>query len=160
MFNKKYICLVALCVCLLPVWALAAPATPPTLNVPALRDMINMNKGKVILLNFFATWCPPCREEIPSLVALVQQYPADKFVIIGISVDQDIKLVQPFVDKMGINYSVFMAAEDIPALYGVRTIPHNVVYDSKGTLAANAPGYASEADLKEFIDTLLEQKNK
>lgn len=158
MFYKKYICLMVFCLWLVPAMALAKGDPPATINAASLLDMVAMNKGKVVLVNFFATWCPPCREEIPGLVSLVKTYPADKFVILGISVDQDKALVQPFVKKMGINYSVFIAAEDIPPLYGVRTIPHNVVYDRNGKLAANAPGYAAEADLKEFVDTLLEQK--
>lgn len=158
MINKKYICLIALCLWLVPAVALAKDSTPPAINAQGLQQMLSMNKGKVVLINFFATWCPPCREEIPGLVSLAKNYPADKFVIIGISVDQDAALVKPFMQKMGVNYSVFMAEEDIPALYGVRTIPHNVVYDRSGKLAANAPGYVAEADIREFIDTLLEQK--
>lgn len=158
MFSKKILSVLALCVWLVPATVLAKPTSPPTISAPALLDTIAMNKGKVVLINFFATWCPPCREEIPGLVSLVQSYPADKVTFIGVSVDQDVPLVDPFVKKMKINYSVFMAGPDIPPLYGVRTIPHNVVYDRNGKLAANAPGFATEADLKEFIDTLLEQK--
>lgn len=158
MINKKYISLIVLCLWLMPAAVLAKDSAPTVINSEGLQQMVAMNKGKVVLINFFATWCPPCREEIPGLVSLVKHYPADKFVIIGISVDQDAPLVKPFMKKMGVNYSVFMAAEDVPALYGVRTIPHNVMYDKNGKLAANAPGYAAEADLKEFIDTLLEQK--
>lgn len=158
MINKKYISILVLCLWLVPATVLAKGSAPPVINSEGLLQMVSMNKGKVVLINFFATWCPPCREEIPGLVSLVKHYPVDKFVVIGVSVDQDAPLVKPFMKKMGVNYSVFMAAEDVPPLYGVRTIPHNVVYDKNGKLAANAPGYAAEADIREFIDTLLEQK--
>lgn len=168
MIEKKHRRISALCwalcltlglaLALAPSAALAKQTTPPVLNVPGLLDIVSMNKGKVVLVNFFATWCPPCREEIPGLVSLVKSYPADKFVIVGISVDQDTAALPPFMKKMGINYSVFTAAEDIPPMFGVRTIPHNVVYDREGKMVANAPGYAAEADLREFINTLLEQK--
>lgn len=158
MINKKYISLIVLCLWLVPAAVLAKDSAPPVINADGLLQMVSMNKGKVVLVNFFATWCPPCREEIPGLVSLVKRYPADKFVVIGISVDQEVPLVKPFMEKMGMNYSVFMAAENLPPLYGVRTIPHNVVYDKNGKLAANAPGYVAEADIRGFIDTLLEQK--
>lgn len=169
MTKKKYIQIPAvwltlalvLCLAFAPSVTLAkqgSPPAPPVLKLAGLLDIVSMNKGKVVLVNFFATWCPPCREEIPGLVAMVKSYSADKFVIVGVSVDQDVAALPPFMKKMGINYSVFTAAEDIPPMFGVRTIPHNVVYDREGKMAANAPGYAAEADLREFIDTLLEQK--
>lgn len=163
MFQKKYIAVkyiaaVVLCLLLMPAMVQAKTAVPPTINSPALLDMITMNKGKVILINFFATWCPPCREEIPGLVSLSAAYPADKVVVIGVSVDEDPSLLPAFIKKMGITYSVFHSAMDIPALYGITTIPHNVIYDRAGKLSVNAAGYAEEADIKNYIDTLLEQK--
>lgn len=137
-----------------------ADSTPPQVDAAKLLDMVSMNKGKVVVINFFATWCPPCREEIPGLIALSKTYPTEKVTFIGISVDQDPKKLAPFMQSMEIKYPVFQAAEDIPQLFGVRTIPHNVVYDTEGKLVANQPGFVSEADLREFIDILLEQKTK
>lgn len=150
-----------LCGMLLPTSAqAAAPSAPPQIDAVKLLDMVRMNKGKVVVLNFFATWCPPCREEIPGLIALSKAYPTDKVAFIGISVDQEAAKLAPFVQRMEISYPVFLAGEDIPPLFGVRTIPHNAVYDPQGKLAANQPGFVSEEDLKEFIDILLEQKTK
>lgn len=158
MFIKKYIGILLLCLCLLPTFAQAKSAVPPSISSTALLDIITMNKGKVILINFFATWCPPCREEIPGLVALIKTFPVDKVVVIGISVDEDPALLPDFIKKLGINYSVFHAKQDVASLYGVQTIPHNVIYDRAGKLSVNAAGYAEEADIKNYIDSLLEQK--
>lgn len=158
MFIKRYIVALILCLCLFPAVVQAKAAVPPTISNAALLDMITMNKGKVILINFFATWCPPCREEIPGLVSLSKSYPVDKVVIIGVSVDEDPAVLPAFMKKLGISYSVFHGTQDVTNLYSITTIPHNVVYDRNGKLTVNAPGYADEADIKNYIDTLLEQK--
>lgn len=163
MFQNKYsvaksLAALLLCLLLMPAMVQAKTAVPPTINSTALLDMITMNKGKVVLVNFFATWCPPCREEIPGLVSLSKAYPADKVVIIGVSLDENPALLPAFMKKLGVNYSVFHASMDVPALYGITTIPHNVIYDRAGKLSVNAAGYVEEADIKNYIDTLLEQK--
>src|SRR5215831_17252262 len=70
-------------------------------------------RGKVVLVNFWATWCPPCREEIPDLVALQQKY-KDKLQIIGISEDEDGPAkVRPFAQQKGMNYPIVMATSQI-----------------------------------------------
>ena len=155
-------CILGMCLSLILAAspAQAAGAQAKALTLPALLDMVKLNKGKVVVVNFFATWCPPCKEEIPGLVALTKAFPADKLAIIGVSVDQDQKLVQPFTKQMKINYPVFFAGKDVVESYGVRTIPHNVIYDVDGQMAANVTGFVTEADLKEYINILLEQKKK
>src|SRR5256885_5346260 len=70
-------------------------------------------KGKVVILNFWATWCPPCREEIPELVRLQAQY-KDKLQIIGASEDEDgPQKVQQFVQRFGMNYPIVMATKEL-----------------------------------------------
>ena len=61
-------------------------------------------KNKAVLLNFWATWCPPCREEIPGLIALQKQQGGDNFTILGVDVGESNKKVSSFVEKIGINY--------------------------------------------------------
>ena len=140
--------------------AAAAEVKPKPIVLNALLDMVKLNKGKVVIVNFFATWCPPCREELPGLVALAKNYPASKLAIIGVSVDQNPELVQPFVKELKVNFPIFHAGEDVTSAFNVRTIPHNVIYDASGQMAANVTGFVSEQDLKEFINILLEQKKK
>lgn len=154
-------CLLAGMLCMATqVEAADAAAKPKTVALNVLLDMIKLNKGKVVVLNFFATWCPPCKEEIPGLVALAKTYPATQVAIIGVSLDQDINAIAGFAKKLNINYPVFHAGNDVTEAFNVRTIPHNVIYDTTGQMAANVTGLVTEADLKEFITILLEQKKK
>jgi thiol-disulfide isomerase/thioredoxin len=89
-------------------------------------------KGKVVLVNFWATWCPPCRAEIPALVQLQEKY-RDKLQIIGISEDDDLDAVHDYVKKMGINYPVVMATPELTGAYGgVAALPTTFVVDTEG----------------------------
>ena len=148
------LCLVSLVVC---ASAVAAEVKVQNMTLQNLDQVLADNNGKVVLINFFATWCPPCKEEIPGLVALRKNLGEDKVAILGVCVDETQAPVAPFVNRLKINYPVYWAKAEVPQRYGVRTIPHNVIYDTKGKIAANVTGFVSEADLKEFISSLLEQ---
>jgi len=123
-----------------------------------LLSEIDQHKGKVVLLNFFATWCEPCQEEIPGLVRLRRDYPVNKLAVIGISLDEDPSLVAPFVAKYGINYPVKAASGDMVRMFSVRSVPHNTMYDTTGRLVVNQPGLIEEDDFRGVIDQLLEGK--
>lgn len=143
---------------LLCVPGVTARAEPPGMGAMLLLGEIAQHRGKVVLLNFFATWCAPCREEIPGLVNLRRSYPPEKLAILGISLDEDPALLQPFVREQGINYPVKKASEDVLRMFSIRSVPHNTVYDTGGRLVANQPGLVSEEMFKGVIDKLLEQK--
>jgi thiol-disulfide isomerase/thioredoxin len=91
-------------------------------------------KGKVVLVNFWATWCPPCRAEIPALIKLQEEH-RDRLQIIGISEDDDLEEVHEFVKKVGINYPVVMATPELVAAYGgVVALPTTFVVDTEGRI--------------------------
>jgi len=136
----------------------ARAAESPGMGAMLLLSEIDQHKGKVVVLNFFATWCAPCQEEIPGLVRLRRHYPVDKVAILGISLDEDPALVPPFVGKYGINFPVKMASADVVRMFNIRSVPHNALYDAQGRLVANQPGIIEEEDFKDVIDQLLEQK--
>jgi len=123
-----------------------------------LLNEIDQHRGKVVVLNFFATWCAPCQEEVPGLVNLRRRYPVDKLAILGISLDEDLSLLPAFVAKHKINYPVKQASMDVLRMFNVRSLPHNVIYDVAGRLAANQPGLIAEEDLQAAIDRLLGRK--
>lgn len=157
--NKKIISIIIFCICFFSVSSIHAEENKLVkLNNVQLQKVIDSNKGKVILINFFATWCPPCREEIPQLISLVKHYKDSEVMFIGISLDRDISLVKPFMEKLLINYPVYLADNDIALIYGIRSIPHNAVYDTQGILVANMAGYLAQEDIKRFIDNILEGK--
>jgi peroxiredoxin len=102
-----------------------------TWNLKSLR-------GKVVLLNFWATWCPPCRKEIPDLVALDKQFHDVGLLILGID-DEEARKVTPFVAAQGISYPVLLdPGRKVTNLFHVAGIPKTFVYDRSGKLAAES----------------------
>src|SRR5689334_7115119 len=98
-------------------------------------------KGKVVILNFWATWCPPCREEVPELVQLQNKY-KDKLIVIGASEDEDgPPKVQQFVQRYSINYPVVMATKELIENYGgVPALPTSFVIDPQGHVMTKHTG--------------------
>lgn len=98
-------------------------------------------KGKIVLLNFWATWCGPCRAEIPDLVDLQKRY-ADKLEIIALATEEDDPdVVKHFVQRSGINYHVAMASDDVVRQYGgVAALPTSFVIDAQGRVVQKHVG--------------------
>ena len=94
--------------------------------------------GKVVLVNFWATWCQPCRKEMPDLEALYQQFKGDGLVILAIS-DEDIDKVKPFLATRDITYPILLdPGRKVNTLFHVYGIPNSFVFDRSGKLAAQA----------------------
>lgn len=99
-------------------------------------------QGKVVLLNFWATWCPPCREEIPELIDLQNRY-KDRLHVIGISMDdpEEAGLVKKFAVRAGINYPIVMASREIIQEYGgVPALPTSFVVNTEGKVVQKHVG--------------------
>lgn len=124
------------------------------LNNAGLQKILAQNKDKVIMLNFFATWCPPCRAEIPEIIQLREATPQEKLLIIGISVDKGVEEVQTFLGRTKINYPVYMARPDITDAYGVTSVPHNAFYAPGSKLIISEPGIANLDVLKQTVSDL------
>jgi thiol-disulfide isomerase/thioredoxin len=128
-----------------------------------LKDMNGVDvklsnfKGKVILLNFWATWCGPCRAEIPSLVQLQQQYGKD-LVVLGVSVDDPVEKLKPYATEMKMNYPVLVGngREDVQDAYGpLWGIPVSVFVARDGKIAKRHSGIASKDQFEQQIKALL-----
>ncbi len=114
-------------------------------------------KGKVVILNFWATWCPPCREETPDLVALQNEYKDQGLVVIGVSLDEGgVAKVKSFASKMKINYPVVMGDGKTVEAYGnFQAIPSTFYIDRAGNLAGTHTGGADKAMFESAIKPLL-----
>ena len=128
-----------------------------------LKDMNGVDvklatfKGKVILLNFWATWCGPCKAEIPSLVELQEQY-GDDLVVLGFSVDDPVEKMRPYAEEYKINYPLLVGngREDVQEAFGpLYGIPVSVIIDREGRIAKKHSGIASKAQFEREIKSLL-----
>jgi thiol-disulfide isomerase/thioredoxin len=114
-------------------------------------------KGKVIVLNFWATWCPPCRTEIPDLIAL-QAAHRDELVVVGIDVLDQFTLVPAFAKQFGVNYTLLdgNGREDIENAYGpLWGLPTTFVINREGKIAMKHSGMASSEQLERFVEQAL-----
>ena len=114
-------------------------------------------KGKIILLNFWATWCPPCKVEIPDLIALQNEY-KDDIVVLGFSVDDTADQLKPFADEYQMNYQVLVGLghENIQEAYGpMWGIPVTIIIDRDGTVAKKQSGIRSKEQIEREIKALL-----
>ena len=128
-----------------------------TMTAQHLVDIIQENRGKIVLVNFFASWCPPCRAEIPDLKAIREEYPAEKVLMIGISLDQDMSQIKKFLDKTNFNYPVYLSDFKLPRMYTISSIPHNVIYLPEGKLFCNQPGVLPKQELNRLFDNVLQE---
>lgn len=116
-------------------------------------------RGKVLVINFWATWCPPCLEEIPDFIAWQQQYGSEGLQIIGIAVD-DAKAVRQFLQRRSLNYPVLLAPNKgmaWSALLGnvVGILPFSAVFDRSGRLLYGQPGRVDRRVFDKYVKNLL-----
>jgi len=98
-------------------------------------------RGKAVMINFWATWCPPCREEMPAMERLYRRHRERGFVLLAVSVDTDASLVRPFLEQHKLTFPVTLDAKmDLANTYGVRALPSSFLVDRHGYLAALALG--------------------
>ena len=139
------------------------PAGEPA-PVFALKDLdgneVNLTdqRGKVVLINFWATWCPPCREELPHIQRFHEQYRDKGLVVLAISTDRDKEKVRPFMEKHGYTFPVLFADGKVASAYKVRGIPVVYLIDREGAVQLCKVGYApgGENRLEQQVEKLLD----
>ena len=132
----------------------------PDFTLPKLgggQFTLSSLKGKVIILDFWATWCPPCRIEIPDFISLYQDYKEDGLEIVGIALDQKKEVaVKPFAEKMGINYILVFGGREVTGKYGgIRGIPTTFIIDRHGNIAGKHIGLTSKDVFEKEVKELL-----
>lgn len=124
-------------------------------NVLNLADL----KGKIIFLNFWATWCPPCLAEMPSINKFYEQYKNDpEVVFLMIDADSDFAKAQNYLNRKNYKFKVYTFASDIPKNIFAGSLPTTIVFDKKGRIAMNGVGAANYAS-KEFLTFIQKLKD-
>lgn len=117
-------------------------------------------RGKVVFIDFFATWCPPCRQSIPAVESLYNKYKDNPNVVfLGINVGEDEQKVKDFVKESGITYKVLLGDKNVMASYKIRSIPSFFVIDARGNISNKHVGYMPglEAQWDQDIKILLKK---
>lgn len=133
----------------------------PSLSLPDSRgEMRSLDEwhGKALLVNFWATWCTPCREEIPELVEAQSQFGGRGVQVLGIAVDRP-EPVRRYMDEMGFNYPSLVgetAGMDMMARFGnPGSLPFTLAFDRDGKLVGKKLGRASATEIRRFIEAMV-----
>jgi len=138
--------------------------TPPAFALPDLSgNEVSLSDfhGKVVILDLWATWCPPCRREIPFLVSLYEQYKDQGLVVVGVGLDQGgASVIAPFVEANSVTYTILVGDQTISQQYRVSGIPMTLMIDRDGRVASKDVGFAPtmEGEMRARVEELLSRK--
>ena len=138
-----------------PAGSVAKPFSFELNGKPALLSDL---RGKVVVLNFWATWCPPCVEETPSLVALQREIESKGGVVLGVSVDKDAQAYTQFLQTSGIDYPTYRDPDSkIPSEYGTFVYPETYIIDQQGKIARKLVGAQdwTSPEMTAYLNSLL-----
>ena len=127
------------------------------MNTELEEVSLNEHHGKVVLVDFWATWCKPCEEEIPIFIELYDQYRGQGFEVLGISLDDGgLKVVEPFIERLGGNYTVLFGDPEISQKYDITAMPSVFLIDRNGRITKVFPGAQGrkatyESELKQLL---------
>jgi peroxiredoxin len=115
-------------------------------------------RGKVVMLDFWATWCPPCVNAVPELAALHTKYNSKGFEVIGISMDHSVGDTKRFVAGKNVPYTMLMSSDKVEKQYGVTTIPVSFLIDKSGKVVRKHLGFAPgvSEEIEKEIRLLIE----
>ena len=130
-------------------------------DVEGTQHKVSEWDGKVLIVNFWATWCPPCRREIPAFIALQEKYEQQGFTIVGVALDSKQAAID-YVDPMGINYPILIADTDGIAIsqeYGNKlgVLPYTVIVDRQGIIRHAIAREVHLDEAEKLITPLLSQ---
>jgi len=119
-------------------------AEPDDFTLPSLngtRFTLSEHKGKVIFLNFWATWCPPCRAEMPSMEALYQKFKDKEFDMIAVNIQENNNDVSAFMRQLNLTFPVVMDSRGlVSGMYAIRSIPTTFIIDKRGLVVGRVIG--------------------
>jgi len=112
-------------------------------------------RGKIVILNFWASWCPPCRKELPDFAAFHRENREKGVAVVGIAVDEAVPAIKKLVAESGVGYPVVLGDRKLQADYGgIRAVPTTFVIDKAGTIVKKHLGMMSKADLEAAVKAI------
>ena len=137
---------------------IAAGQAAPSFELPRLSGepplRLSDLRGKVVLLNFWATWCKPCEDEMPSMERLSQQLKGQPFVLLAVSVDDDAAAVKAFVEKLGLTMPVLLdPGKKVAAAFQAYRFPETLLIDPNGVVAGRFVG-PREWDSETYVESI------
>ena len=133
------------------------------LDLPVLQGgqwSLSEQRGRIVLVNFWATWCPPCRMETPGLVSIAKRYAGQGVEVVGIAMDDTpLRDVPPFVSRFGIPYPILLPAASSPLSTSIENLPTSLLIDRNGRVARTYYGMVDERLLAHDIDQLLAERS-
>lgn len=135
--------------------------TPIDFTLPDLdgNDVrLSSLKGNVVLVDFWATWCPPCKVEIPHLITLYETYKEKGLIVLGVGLDDEQKL-KDFAEEHHITYPILIGTKDLAQKYRITGIPTTYLIDKKGKIGFKQIGFREglEKDMERKINILLKE---
>jgi cytochrome c biogenesis protein CcmG/thiol:disulfide interchange protein DsbE len=136
---------------------LGQPAPPFALkDVDGKPVSLSQFRGKPVFINAFATWCPPCKEELPGIVAAYPAY-KDKVVFLGVDEQEDVELVTPFLRRFGITYRVALDPGTVADHYDIASLPESFFIDRNGKVVKMYRGFMMPDVLKSNLAAIINQ---
>lgn len=114
-------------------------------------------RGRVVVINYWATWCPPCRIETPGLVNIANEYKSRGVEMVGVTMDENLEAVKPFIENYKISYQIVLPGNDPNLSADGMALPTTFLYDKNGKLAKKYTGMILESTLKSDIEELLKE---
>ncbi|MCK4911700.1 MAG: TlpA family protein disulfide reductase [Thermodesulfovibrionales bacterium] len=152
------LCALALFACDKPEQAIKMEMGDFTLHdIAGVEVSLKSFRGKVVLLEFWATWCPPCRQAVPELKQLHENMKDEEFVLLAIAVKDRLSKIRRFVEEHGIEYTVLLDNKGVDDIYKAYTIPTSILLDKEGNVALTHRGFAPgmfkdmEKDIRELL---------
>jgi len=161
---RRLLCAAPLLICA----AASASTVQPSMLAPdfTLRSMggpnlrLNEQRGRVVMVNFWATWCAPCRQEMPHLVKLYDKYRDAGFVLLAVNIDDNARAATDLATKMGLTFPVLLDTDKaVTRLYDMGTMPATVIIDREGRVRHLHRGYREgyELSYEQQVRALLKE---
>ena len=161
--KKPYLFLVSLCLLLTSMTSLADISKAPAIHLPAIEGEVDLMQlqGKVIYLDFWASWCDPCRDSFPWMAEMKEKYGSDGLEVVAVNLDKERALADKFLDTMKVNFVVaFDASGESAEKYKLRGMPGSYLIGRDGYIQASHLGFIDrdKAKLEAAIKVLLQQQ--